>query len=139
VNIDYLVNNDSKDLILFEPVHLYPEYYMPPEGFIDIDDIKTVKEKIDLYLSFDIWGLGVMLYEMMIEKEPFYNKNKTTPFNKSYQLKKDNFENLSPELCDLIEKMLETDNSKRLNIDQVIEHPWIKNFYLNKNSINETQ
>lgn len=139
----------NKKLILFEPVNLYPEYYIPPEGFIDANEFFNGEHELDCkiqeILAFDIWCLGVMLYEMVIEKEPFHNKKKGTPFNKSYRLKKDELEDdsiVSKELRDLIDKMLELDRSKRLTIDQIIEHPWItkkdfcdENFPLNEKKL----
>ena len=34
---------------------------------------------------------------------------------------------ISPECKDLILKMLEKDPNKRIKIDQILEHPWVKN------------
>lgn len=68
----------------------------------------------------DIWACGTLLYTLIYRENPFYNideimeRELRIPFV------------LSNESVDLITHMLERDVNKRLNIHQVLEHPWFR-------------
>lgn len=120
----YRQQNEFNDNAIFPPAMQKPAYYVPPEKFITNLQDKNI-------LGFDIWSAGVLLYEMLLGFEPFHNINKHTPLNgcKSFYMKK--FDqvtgaNLTDQIKDLLQKMLEIDVAKRITIDGVLDHPWVK-------------
>ena len=77
--------------------------------------------------SCDIWSAGVTLYYMLAGIQPF-------KANKIEDLKdiilKGEFEpiaDVSKEANDLIKGMLELDPNKRISIEDILKHPWLKN------------
>jgi serine/threonine protein kinase len=77
--------------------------------------------------SCDVWSAGVTLYYMLAGMQPF-------KADKIEELKEiiikgefEPIENLSNEASDLINKMLEVDPEKRITVDEILKHPWLKN------------
>ena len=96
--------------------------YMAPE---------IVKEQYYDY-GIDIWSLGVLLYEMIHGFSPFRAHNNTKDamkeiFDNITHIKLEFHRNISNECKDLIEKLL-SDKNKRIKINDIFEHPWVKKF-----------
>ena len=90
--------------------------------------------------TVDIWCLGTLMYEMLVGIPPFYSKNRKEMFTKIVQNKlafpdKKKLK-INSETKDIISKMLEKDYKKRLGakngMDDVINHPYFKNFEFDK-------
>ena len=81
--------------------------------------------------KIDIWSSGIVLYTMLCGELPFDQENQKDLvyhiMNGIYTIPK----NLSKNCQDLIKKMLQIDPNKRINIHEIKDHPWIKQFNFN--------
>ena len=102
--------------------------YCAPEIIVDKPYIKTV----------DSWSLGVMTYLMLSGSLPFTGKNekeiaKSVVYNKVDFNKKPIWKEISKEAKDFINKLLEKDLKKRIDMKNALEHSWFKKFGLKSN------
>ncbi|KAL6061743.1 Aurora kinase [Balamuthia mandrillaris] len=90
--------------------------YLPPEMI----EGKTHNNAVD------IWSLGVLLYEFLVGKPPFETTSQrdTTVRISKVQLTYPAY--ISPLAKDLISKILVHEPEKRLSLEGIREHPWIK-------------
>ena len=103
-------------------------FYIPPE----VIKKKTINLK-DLN-KIDLYSLGVMLYNMAFGSYPFnlsyedsndYNKIYDKIMKEDWELKKENH-SYSVHFIDFLKKLLERDIDKRININEALNHYWIK-------------
>eukprot|EP01120_Amphizonella_sp_Union-15-10_P014724 TRINITY_DN724_c0_g1_i1.p1 TRINITY_DN724_c0_g1~~TRINITY_DN724_c0_g1_i1.p1 ORF type:complete len:399 (-),score=67.99 TRINITY_DN724_c0_g1_i1:156-1352(-) len=76
----------------------------------------------------DVWALGVVMYTILEGDFPF---NQPTPFRLKDQIRSGRFsmpKHISTDAQDLIARMLHKDPSKRITVEQILLHPWIKSF-----------
>ncbi len=91
--------------------------YMAPE----LLDKKSYSSEID------IWALGIILYELCFGKNPFAECKDIDELTLLSQQKINiPFNDLSKDCNDLITRLLEIDENKRLKLKDIIIHPWIK-------------
>ena len=74
--------------------------------------------------KIDIWSTGIILYAMLCGYLPFEDKDNDILFEKILECKLDFPKYISETSKDLIEKILVTDPSKRIDIPQIKEHPF---------------
>lgn len=80
--------------------------------------------------SVDIWSLGCFLYTILCGFPPFYDDNTNNLSNKiingDYKFLNPWWDEVSEEAKDLISRMLVTNPKKRITIQEIWDHPWIK-------------
>ena len=78
----------------------------------------------------DMFAMGCLLYEMIAGTPPFDGKNfnDVTKAKKDHDITKMNFFKKSRTPCciDLIERLLDLNPNDRINIEQVLNHPFVK-------------
>ena len=105
--------------------------YCASEIILDKPYLKTV----------DSWSLGVMTYMMLSGSLPFSGRDeheiaKNVVYSKVDFDKKPIWKEISDEAKDFINKLLEKDLKKRIEIKAALEHLWFKKFNL-QNEIND--
>ena len=92
-------------------------YYMAPEVLEGQYDSKC-----------DTWSLGVLLYVFMSGYLPFQGENRNDVFykiqNGKYHFNHAEFKEVSPEVIDLIQKLLVVNPKDRLSAGDALKHKW---------------
>ncbi|KFY95234.1 hypothetical protein V498_03458 [Pseudogymnoascus sp. VKM F-4517 (FW-2822)] len=92
--------------------------YLPPEMLKPGSGDNWYGEKVDL------WSLGVLTYEFLVGEAPFEDTMIMTQRRITRaDMTVPSF--VSPEAKDLIKRLLVLDPEKRIQLDQVLQHPWI--------------
>ena len=78
--------------------------------------------------TVDIWGLGILLYELMHGYSPFRAKKAEqilyNIMNKSIKFSS----HISEEARDLVRKILKYKSENRLSIEGILDHPWMRKY-----------
>ncbi|XP_045438410.1 testis-specific serine/threonine-protein kinase 1 [Pipistrellus kuhlii] len=77
---------------------------------------------------YDIWSLGVILYIMVCGSMPYDDSNvkKMLRIQKEHRINFPRSKHLTSECKDLIYRMLQPDVGRRLQIEEVLSHPWVQ-------------
>ena len=77
----------------------------------------------------DYWSIGVILYVLLSGTPPFFEDHDDDLFEKikkcEWEFDGEEWSNVSKEAKNFISKLLIVDTKKRLNCDQMMEHPWM--------------
>jgi serine/threonine protein kinase len=109
-------NNDKLKALSGTPNYIAPEILTCKEGHS---------------FEVDIWAIGVIAYTLIVGVPPFQSKTSKATCSKikqvlySYPLTL----NLSNQFKDFISQLLQKDPSHRLTLDQIYEHPFMKQPY----------
>jgi len=91
--------------------------YLPPEMVEGRDHTEKV----------DLWALGVLTFEFIVGKPPFEDMaGYSATYKRIARVDLHVPDWVSPEAKDLIVRLLQYDPEKRLALDKVAVHPWIK-------------
>lgn len=91
--------------------------YLPPEMI----EGREHDEKVDL------WSLGVLCYEFLVGKPPFEAEGYHDTYRRISRVDLKFPDYISPGAKDLVSKLLVHDPNKRLPLNGVLAHPWIRN------------
>ena len=78
----------------------------------------------------DIWSAGVTLYYILSGTLPFKGSNIQELEKVILSGEFEEIKDVSNEANDIIRGMLRTDPKKRLSVDEILKHPWLKNINL---------
>lgn len=83
----------------------------------------------------DMWSIGVILYILICGFPPFYDEDNGKLFMSiqkgEFDYPSPYWDSVSPEVIDLIDKLLVLDPGLRLTAAQLLEHPWLEESALN--------
>ncbi|XP_034840474.1 serine/threonine-protein kinase PLK4 [Maniola hyperantus] len=82
-------------------------------------------------LPADVWGLGCMLYTLLVGSPPFHTKHVKTTLNKVINADYKIPAELSVQAQDLLQKLLCKDPSRRITLKGILEHPFLNNCFTN--------
>ncbi|EEH45298.2 CAMK/CAMKL/PASK protein kinase [Paracoccidioides brasiliensis Pb18] len=90
-------------------------------GTIDYAAPEVLQGKSYCGKEQDVWALGILLYTIVYKENPFYNVDEILdhPLRVPYLP-------FSEDCIDLVRKMLDRDVERRLTIEEVIQHPWMR-------------
>ncbi|KAI8882233.1 Pkinase-domain-containing protein [Backusella circina FSU 941] len=74
--------------------------------------------------AVDWWGLGVLIFEMLVGRAPFVDKNPVNLYQKILECRVDWPEDINPEIKDLLSNLLTADIHARYNSNEIKKHPW---------------
>ncbi|XP_063620371.1 serine/threonine-protein kinase PLK4 [Cydia splendana] len=78
-------------------------------------------------LPADVWGLGCLLYTLLVGSPPFHTQHVKTTLNKVIQADYKIPTELSIQAQDILQKLLCKDPTKRITLKAVADHPFVNN------------
>lgn len=79
--------------------------------------------------SCDLWSVGVLTYILLGGYPPFNGANNTdivkSILGGKYSFPSEEWKDVSQEAQDFISRLLQTDTSKRMTVEDALNHPWI--------------
>ncbi|KAL7595342.1 hypothetical protein Lser_V15G28415 [Lactuca serriola] len=111
--------------VFFKPGEVFNEivgspYYMAPEVL-----------KRNYGPEVDVWSSGVILYILLCGVPPFWAETEQgvaqAIIRSVINFKRDPWPKVSDNAKDLVKKMLDPDQKRRLTAQQVLDHPWLLN------------
>ncbi|CAJ1444855.1 unnamed protein product [Effrenium voratum] len=99
-------------------------HYFAPEVITTFTDTNT---KAGYGKEVDMWSLGVILYILLSSTPPFEEEGLYNQIVEGrYEFDVQEWTCVSPEAKELVQQMMTVSPSKRINIQQALNHPWLK-------------
>ena len=78
--------------------------------------------------TVDIWGLGILLYELMHGYSPYRAKKIEDIYSNIKHKRMKCSSRISSEVKDLLTSILQVQPKDRLSIEGILEHSWVKRY-----------
>lgn len=81
-------------------------------------------------MSVDLWCLGVLAFELMVGKAPFYHISRKETMKKILNVQNENIvypESMSEIAKDFIENLVKKNPLERLKAESALDHPFLRN------------
>ena len=78
--------------------------------------------------TVDIWGLGILLYELMHGYSPYRAKKIEEIYDNIINKGIKFSSRISEEVKDLLVKILKINPKERIGIQGILDHPWVKKY-----------
>lgn len=78
-------------------------------------------------LPADVWGLGCMLFTLLVGSPPFHTQHVKTTLNKVIKADYKIPSQLSLHAQDLLQRLLCKDPTKRITLKEIMDHPFLNN------------
>jgi len=75
--------------------------------------------------TLDIWGTGILLYEMMVGRPPFQSTNQNILIQRIRKVEINFPSSLPGGVVDLVSRLLQKDPASRIPLANVLKHPWV--------------
>lgn len=116
-----------------ERFHSAPASLVGTAEYLSPEVIQSAGKKAYNGRAADVWAMGVILFRLVAGKYPFERDcDRSQPHcmhslakrvcNAEYYLPSD--VEIAPEFEDLLRGMLEPDNTKRMSVKAILQHPW---------------
>ncbi|KAF8316971.1 kinase-like protein [Cantharellus anzutake] len=99
--------------------------YLPPE----MVEGRPHTERVDY------WALGVLTYEFLVGNAPFEADGASATYRRIATVDLKMPSRISPDACDLIQRLLRKEPEDRLALSEVAKHPWIMRYRRSSSSL----
>ncbi|KAK9874680.1 hypothetical protein WA026_005500 [Henosepilachna vigintioctopunctata] len=86
-------------------------------------------------LEADVWGLGCLLYTLLVGKPPFDTQGVKSTLTRVVMANYEMPCHLSPEAKDLVHCLLQKNPKDRIKLEQILEHPFIRRGHIISSNI----
>jgi serine/threonine protein kinase len=79
-------------------------------------------------MSVDLWCIGVLAYELLVGKAPFYHISRKETMKKIMNVDSDQLqfpENISSSAVSFIQNLLKKQPEERMTADALLRHPYL--------------
>jgi serine/threonine protein kinase len=87
---------------------------------------KMAHSEIRYDFAVDLWSVGIFAYELNCGRAPFQDKTQAITHIKIWETNYEMPPEFSPELKSFLNAILKKDPAKRLTLQQMLEHAWLK-------------
>ena len=81
-------------------------------------------------MACDYWSIGVVTFILLSGTPPFYEEDNFALFEQikkcKYDFEVETWDNVSNEAKDFVAQILVADPTKRMNCEQMLQHPWMQ-------------
>lgn len=88
-----------------------------------------ILEGVEYDMTVDLWCLGVLTYELLTGKAPFYHISRKETMKRILNVDNDTLlfpETMSQTARDFIDKLIRKDPAQRIRANQALLHPFLK-------------